>query len=86
MCIRDSIGTGEDVTIKQLAETIQAAVGYTGKLDWDTSKPNGTPRKLLDVTKLHDLGFKHSISLQEGIEATLADFIAHADAYAKGRH
>ncbi len=81
-----NIGTGEDVTIKQLAETIQAAVGYTGKLDWDTSKPNGTPRKLLDVTKLHDLGFKHSISLQEGIEATLADFIAHADAYAKGRH
>lgn len=80
-----NIGTGEDVTIKELAETIKEVVGFEGILNWDTSKPNGTPRKLLDVTKLHSLGFKHTISLREGIQNTLEDFIAHYDAYQKGR-
>ena len=67
-----NIGTGEDVTIKELAETISEVVGYTGKIEWDTTKPDGTPRKLLDVSKLHSLGFKHKISLKEGIEETYA--------------
>jgi len=65
-----NIGTGEDVTIKELAETIQGIVGYEGDIAWDTGKPDGTPRKLLDVTKLHGLGFKHTTSLEEGIKMT----------------
>lgn len=65
-----NIGTGTDVTIKELAETIANVVGYQGILEWDTSKPDGTPRKLLDVSKLHSLGFNHSIELPEGIART----------------
>lgn len=65
-----NIGTGEDVTIKELAETIAEIVGYQGILDWDTTKPDGTPRKLLDVSKLHSLGFKHKTPLEEGIKKT----------------
>lgn len=65
-----NIGTGEDVTIKELAETIAEIVGYKGILDWDTTKPDGTPRKLLDVSKLHSLGFKHKTPLEEGIKKT----------------
>jgi GDP-L-fucose synthase len=67
-----NIGTGEDVTIKDLAETIKSVVGYGGKITWDTTKPDGTPRKLLDVTKLHNLGFTHKIKLEEGINKTYA--------------
>lgn len=65
-----NIGTGEDVSIKELAEMIQNVVGYTGEITWDTSKPDGTPRKLLDVSKLHRLGWKHSIELSDGIRDT----------------
>ncbi len=65
-----NIGTGEDVTIKELAEIIADIVGYQGTLNWDTTKPDGTPRKLLDVSKLHSLGFKHKISLAEGVKQT----------------
>jgi GDP-L-fucose synthase len=65
-----NIGTGEDVTIKELAETVKAIVGYEGDIQWDTDKPDGTPRKLLDVSKLHSLGFKHTISLKEGMQKT----------------
>ena len=65
-----NIGTGTDVTIKELAETIADVVGYTGTITWDSTKPDGTPRKLLDVSKLHSLGFKHSVDLREGIERT----------------
>lgn len=65
-----NIGTGEDVTIKKLAETIAKIVGYTGTLEWDTTKPDGTPRKLLDVSRLHSLGFKHKTSLSDGIKKT----------------
>ena len=65
-----NIGTGEDVTIKELAETIASVVGYEGDLFWDTTKPDGTPRKLLDVSKLHTLGIKHSINLKDGIRRT----------------
>ncbi len=65
-----NIGTGEDVTIKELAETIKEVVGYQGTIEWDTEKPDGTPRKLLDITKLNSLGFTHTISLEEGIKKT----------------
>lgn len=62
-----NIGTGVDVTIKELAETIQQTVGYEGKINWNADKPDGTPRKLMNVNKLHSLGWKHSINLKQGI-------------------
>ena len=65
-----NVGTGEDVTIKKLAETISSVVGFTGEIWWDKTKPNGTPRKLLNVDKIHKLGWKHKIGLREGIEST----------------
>ncbi len=65
-----NVGTGEDVTIKELTETIVDVVGYAGEIEWDTSKPNGTPRKLLNVDKIHKLGWKHKIGLREGIVST----------------
>lgn len=65
-----NVGTGEDVTIKELAELIRDTVGFKGELAWDSEKPDGTPRKLLDVSKLHDLGWKHKITLQDGIKET----------------
>jgi len=70
-----NIGTGEDVSIKELAETIKNIVGYTGEITFDTTKPDGTPRKLLDVSKLHGLGWKHSIDLTEGIKQTYTHFV-----------
>ncbi|MEK7568561.1 MAG: GDP-L-fucose synthase [Patescibacteria group bacterium] len=65
-----NVGTGEDVTIKELAEKIKEVVGYRGEIIWDITKPDGTPRKLLDVSKLHTLGWGHSISLNDGISST----------------
>lgn len=65
-----NVGTGEDVSIKELAETIRTIVGYEGEIEWDSSKPDGTPRKLLDVSKINNLGWKHSIQLQDGITQT----------------
>ena len=69
-----NIGTGEDLTIKALAEMIKEVVGYTGELKWNTEKPDGTPRKLMDVPRLHNLGWKHRIGLREGITAVYAEF------------
>jgi GDP-L-fucose synthase len=65
-----NVGTGEDVTIKQLAETIARVVDYPGEIEWDTSKPNGTPRKVLNVDKIKSLGWEPKIGLREGIERT----------------
>ena len=65
-----NIGTGEDVTIKELAETIKDVVGYENSIKWDTDKPNGTPRKVLNVDKIKSLGWEPKISLREGIEST----------------
>ena len=62
-----NIGTGVDVTIKDLAENIQKVVGFEGNISFDTSKPNGTPRKLLNVSKIENLGWKHTITLEEGL-------------------
>lgn len=69
-----NIGTGEDISIKDLAMLIKNVIGYEGELAFDTSKPDGTPRKLMDVSKLHSLGFRHKIELREGIELAYADF------------
>lgn len=68
-----NIGWGEDLTIKELATFIAAEVGYTGALEFDTSKPDGTPRKLLDTTKINKLGWKPFIKLQLGINRTIAE-------------
>lgn len=69
-----NIGCGEDISIKELAELIAHEVGYTGELIFDTSKPDGTPRKLLDVTKINELGWRSKISLREGIVKTIKEF------------
>lgn len=65
-----NIGTGEDVTIRELAETVARVLGYNGSLVFDTSKPDGTPRKLMDVSRLHSLGWQHRTGLEEGIRRT----------------
>lgn len=72
-----NIGTGEDLTIKQLAETIQKITGHQGEIIWDSTKPDGTPRKLMDVSKMHDLGWKHKVDLEEGIQLTYDWFLEH---------
>ena len=73
-----NIGWGEDLTIRELAEVMMSAIGYSGTLTFDRSKPDGTPRKLLDVSRLHGLGWYPSISLRTGIEGTYAWFKEHA--------
>ncbi len=65
-----NMGTGEDVTIRELAETVSRVLGYKGSLVFDASKPDGTPRKLMDVSKLHGLGWRHTTSLEDGIRKT----------------
>jgi len=70
-----NIGTGEDITISELADLIAEVVGYRGEIRWDTTKPDGTPRKLLDVSYLHSMGWKHKISLLEGLRLTYQDFL-----------
>ncbi|MFE1484874.1 GDP-L-fucose synthase family protein [Streptomyces fimicarius] len=67
-----NIGCGEDLAIRELAETVRDVTGYQGRIGWDTSKPDGTPRKLLDVTRLSSLGFKPQIPLRDGIARTYA--------------
>jgi GDP-L-fucose synthase len=74
-----NIGWGEDVTIRELAELIVSVTGYTGELIFDTTKPDGTPRKLLDVGRLNQLGWQPRISLRQGIEQTYAWFTEHFD-------
>ena len=70
-----NIGTGLDISIKKLAELISSELKYEGKIRWDSSKPNGTPRKLLDVSKSNELGWKSKITLEEGIKLTIDNFI-----------
>lgn len=74
-----NVGTGMDVTIKELAETVKGIVGFEGNLNWDTTKPDGTPRKLMDVSRLHAQGWKHKIDLKEGISLAYQDFLEHHD-------
>jgi len=72
-----NIGTGEDLSIKELAETIKEIVGFEGDLVWNSDKPDGTPRKLMNVNRIHNLGWKHRIALHEGISSTYKDFKNH---------
>ena len=72
------MGTGVDCTIRELAETMKQVVGFEGEIVFDTSKPDGTPRKLMDVTRLERLGWKASISLQSGLDMTYQWFLHHA--------
>ncbi|MDP3115404.1 MAG: GDP-L-fucose synthase [Candidatus Cloacimonadaceae bacterium] len=65
-----NVGTGEDISIRDLAKMIQMTVGHEGPIVWDSGKPDGTPRKLLDVSRLHSMGWKHTIELEDGIAAT----------------
>lgn len=69
-----NIGTGQDLSIKELALLIKDIVGYTGEIQFDSSKPDGTPRKLMDVSKLHRLGWNHKMELREGIALAYEDF------------
>ena len=72
-----NIGTGEDLTIKELALTIAHVVGYRGDVIWDTSKPDGTPRKLLNVDRINEMGWEATIKLRQGIESVYADYLSH---------
>jgi GDP-L-fucose synthase len=70
-----NIGTGEDISIKDLASLIKKIIGFEGEIKYDVSKPDGTPRKLMDVSKLHSKGWKHTIELEEGIKLAYSDFL-----------
>lgn len=74
-----NIGTGKEVTIKQLAEAVKEVVGFAGDIHWNSSMPDGTPRKLTDVTKLHGLGWQHKVELQEGIKLAYRWFCENVD-------
>lgn len=75
-----NIGTGEDLRIGELAELIRDIVGFEGNITYDDSKPDGTPRKVMDVSRLHELGWKHKYSLREGIEITYKWFLENLEA------
>jgi GDP-L-fucose synthase len=74
-----NIGTGKDLTIKALAGLVAKIVGYTGNIVWNTEKPDGTPRKLMDTSRLHALGWQHKIELEEGIGIAYKDFLGNID-------
>ena len=76
-----NVGTGVDCTIRELAQTIAEVVGYKGHVVFDASKPDGTPRKLLDVTRLHQLGWYHEISLEAGLASTYQWFLENQQRY-----
>lgn len=78
-----NVGTGEDISIKELAETIQQIVGHEGDILWDSSKPDGTPRKLMDVSKMKKEGWQSKTKLKEGIEKTYHWFLTHQHEYRK---
>ena len=70
-----NVGSGKDISIRELAETIQKVTGHQGKIIWDSEKPDGTPRKLMDVSKMKEIGWEYSTELQEGIEKTYTWFL-----------
>ena len=74
-----NIGTGKDITIKELAETIQKVTGHQGKIFWDANKPDGTPRKLMDVSKMKEIGWEYSTELEDGIKKTYQWFLENID-------
>lgn len=70
-----NVGTGKELTIKELTELVAKVVGYQGKITWDSTKPDGTPRKLLDVSKLKDIGWTYSVELEDGLKLAYEDFL-----------
>jgi GDP-L-fucose synthase len=76
-----NVGTGEEVSILELAKLIAQTVGYQGNITFDSSKPDGTPRKLMDSSRLHALGYRHKVSLREGLEKTYQDFLSKVKVY-----
>ena len=76
-----NVGTGEDVTIRELAETMARVTGYSGKIGFDRSKPDGAPRKLLDVSRLKAMGWQSGIDLEEGLSSTYQWFLEHQDKF-----
>jgi len=86
-----NIGTGKDISIKELAETIKNIIEYKEKIIWDNSKPDGTPKKLLDVSKIKNLGWEHKTKLKQGIKipelkrAKLLDLVLSASSHKKSR-
>jgi len=74
-----NVGSGKDITIKELAETIQKVTGHQGEIIWDASKPDGTPRKLMDVSKMKEMGWEYNTELQQGIEKTYAWFLENIE-------
>jgi GDP-L-fucose synthase len=72
-----NVGSGSEVTIRELAEIVCRVVGFGGKLVWDASKPDGTPRKLMDSSRLAAIGWTAKIGLEEGLRRTYADFVTH---------
>ena len=70
-----NVGSGKELTIKELTELTAKVIGYKGKINWDSTKPDGTPRKLLDVSKLEGLGWKYHTELEEGIRLAYEDFL-----------
>jgi GDP-L-fucose synthase len=78
-----NIGTGKDLTIKELAALIQRIVGHQGEIIWDSSKPDGTPRKLMDVSKMTEAGWKAKIELEDGIRKTYEWFLENQESHEK---
>ena len=74
-----NVGSGKDITIRDLAKTIQKVVGHEGKILWDASKPDGTPRKLMDVSKIKNVGWSYSTELEQGIEKTYSWFLENIE-------
>jgi len=73
-----NVGTGTDLSIRELAEMVREIVGFPGEIIWDASKPDGTPRKLLDVTRIMSLGWRPRLALRNGIESTYQWFLGHS--------
>jgi GDP-L-fucose synthase len=80
-----NVGCGEDVTIEELARAAMRAVGFDGRIEFDASKPDGTPQKLLDVSKLADLGWRSRIGLESGLTTTYQDFLQRHESQALER-
>ena len=76
-CETVNAGTGKEISIKNLAELVARVTGYHGKILWDITKPNGTPRKLLDISKAEKMGWKYKIDLEDGLKISYEDFLNH---------
>jgi GDP-L-fucose synthase len=80
-----NVGTAEEVTILELANIVADVVGFYGKIEFDKTKPDGTPRKLMDSSRLHNLGFQHQTSLRQGIDITYQDFLSKVPDYSMAK-